>query len=74
MNDDRMITEQELATRWGTSVRTIKRWRKEGGGLVPPSYPLGKKGGFGQGVKYLLSEVIAHEQAAKSATAEEEQQ
>ncbi|MND38636.1 hypothetical protein D3C76_47560 [compost metagenome] len=61
MNDDRMLTEQELAVRWGKSERTIKRWRKEGGGKVPPAYPLGKKGGFGQGVLYKLSEVEAFE-------------
>jgi len=65
MTDDRMLTEQELAVRWGKSERTIKRWRKEGGGKVPPSYPLGKKGGFGQGVTYKLSEVEAFEQAMK---------
>ncbi|QRE00646.1 hypothetical protein [Pseudomonas phage Itty13] len=65
MTDDRMISEQELAVRWGKSERTIKRWRKEGGGKVPPSYPLGKKGGFGQGVKYRLSEVIEFEDRQK---------
>lgn len=65
MTDDRMLTEQELAVRWGKSERTIKRWRAEGGGKVPPSYPLGKKGGFGQGVTYKLSEVEAFEQAMK---------
>lgn len=66
MNEDRFLTEQELAARWNRSERTIKRWRKESPERLPPSYPLGHRGGFGRGVQYKLSEIEAFEKASQN--------
>lgn len=66
MIEDRMLSDQELATRWGVSSWTIKRWRKSSPEKLPPAYPIGRRGGFGQGVKYKLSEIEAFENASKN--------
>lgn len=58
-----LLTEPELARRWGLTPRTIKRWRADG--KVPPYLPIGQRGGFGQGVRYRLDDVIAFEDAMK---------
>lgn len=54
-----LLSDKDLADRWGLSVRTIKSRRAAG--LVPKSVPLGRRGGFGQGVRYRLEDVIAFE-------------
>ena len=47
------IDENELATRWGLSVKTLRRWRQEQ--LGPIFCKLGSR------VTYLISEVEAYE-------------
>ncbi len=47
------IDENELATRWGLSVKTLRRWRQES--LGPVFCKLGAR------VTYLISEVEAFE-------------
>ena len=47
------IDENELATRWGLSVKTLRRWRQEQ--LGPVFCKLGAR------VTYLISEVEAFE-------------
>ncbi|MDH1380693.1 helix-turn-helix domain-containing protein [Comamonas aquatica] len=47
------LTENELATRWGLSVKTLRRWRQEQ--LGPIFCKLGAR------VTYLISEVEAFE-------------
>ena len=47
------IDENELATRWGLSVKTLRRWRQES--LGPVFCKLGARG------TYLISEVEAFE-------------
>lgn len=47
------IDEHELATRWGLSVKTLRRWRQEQ--LGPIFCKLGSR------VTYLISEVEAYE-------------
>lgn len=47
------LTETELATRWGLSVKTLRRWRQEH--LGPVFCKLGAR------VTYLVSEVEAFE-------------
>lgn len=61
-----LLTDFGLAQRWGVTARTIKRWRAEGQGKVPPSIQIGHRGGFGQGVRYRLEDVIAFEDARKN--------
>lgn len=58
-----LLTDAGLAKRWAVSTRTIKRWRAEG--KTPASLPIGHNGGFGQGVRYRLDDVIAFEDAKK---------
>lgn len=58
-----LLTDKDLAKRWGVSVRTIGRWRADG--KTPPSVAIGHRGGFGQGVRYRLDDVIAFEDARK---------
>lgn len=48
------LNEYELATRWGLSVKTIRRWRQEQ--LGPVFCKLGAR------VTYLISEIEAFEQ------------
>ena len=64
MSIDALLTDDDLAKRWRKSVRTIKRWRKEG--KTPVAVPLGHKGGFGQGVMYRLEDVQAFELAMQA--------
>jgi hypothetical protein len=47
------LTENELATRWGLSVKTLRRWRQEQ--LGPIFCKLGAR------VTYLISEIEAFE-------------
>lgn len=47
------LDENELATRWGLSVKTLRRWRQES--LGPVFCKLGSR------VTYLISEVEAFE-------------
>jgi len=47
------IDENELATRWGLSVKTLRRWRQES--LGPVFCKLGAR------VTYLISEIEAFE-------------
>ena len=47
------LTENELATRWGLSVKTLRRWRQEQ--LGPIFCKLGAR------VTYLVSEIEAFE-------------
>ena len=47
------LTENELATRWGLSVKTLRRWRQEH--LGPVFCKLGAR------VTYLISEIEAFE-------------
>lgn len=57
-SDDMMpahLTQQDLATRWSVSVRTLERWRADGYG--PPWLAL--RGS----VRYCLSDVLAFEAA-----------
>ena len=62
-----LLTDAGLAKRWSVSARTIKRWRAAG--KTPTSLPIGHNGGFGQGVRYRLDDVIAFEdEKKKSAT------
>lgn len=58
-----LLTDSALAKRWGVTARTIKRWRAKG--KTPPCIQIGHKGGFGQGVRYRLDDVIAFENAHK---------
>lgn len=58
-----LLTDADLARRWGVTPRTIKRWRAAG--KTPASLPIGQKGGFGQGVRYRLDDVIAFEDELK---------
>lgn len=60
-----LLTDADLAKRWGVTPRTIKTWRKAG--KTPASLPIGRRGGFGQGVKYRIEDVIAFENKAKEA-------
>lgn len=60
-----LLTDAQLAKRWGLSARTIKRWRAENKGKTPPCLPIGHRGGLGQGVRYRLDDVIAFEDARK---------
>ncbi|ARV77137.1 hypothetical protein SKUL_38 [Pseudomonas phage Skulduggery] len=64
--DAALLSDADLAVRWGVSTRTIKAWRKDG--KTPASMPIGKRGGFGQGVRYRLDDVIAFEDAKKEST------
>ncbi len=52
----RVLTEQELATRWGVSHKTLARWRVEGKG---PKYL--KLSGS---VRYALTDIEDYERAA----------
>lgn len=60
---EKLLSEKELATRWGVTPRTIKNRRAKGD--VPAHMAIGKKGGFGQGVMYRLDDVIAYENSKK---------
>lgn len=51
---DKALTEREVATRWGITQRTLYNWRMKGTG--PRHFMVGSK------VKYMLSEVVRHEQ------------
>ena len=66
MSEERFLTAQQLAERWGVSARSVKRWHKESPERLPPAYALGHRGGFGQGVKFKLSEIEAFESASKN--------
>lgn len=59
-----LLTDKDLAERWGVKPRTIQRWRAAG--KTPKHIPIGHKGGFGQGVRYALEDVLAFEQAKKN--------
>ncbi len=54
--DRRVLNEVELAQRWGVSVKTLQRWRSEGGG--PRYLKLSRR------VSYPLDSVISFEQFA----------
>ncbi len=54
-SEDRMLTEKEVAERWGITQRTLFNWRKKGNG--PRSMDIGGR------PKYMLSEVVRFEQA-----------
>jgi hypothetical protein len=57
------LDEHELATRWGLSVKTLRRWRQEH--IGPVFLKLGAR------VTYLLSEIEAYERrVARHSTAE----
>ncbi|NTE96734.1 helix-turn-helix transcriptional regulator [Agrobacterium tumefaciens] len=60
-----LLTDADLAKRWGVSAKTIKRWRSEG--KTPESLKIGRRGGFGQGVRYRIEDVIAFEEKHRSA-------
>lgn len=62
-----LLTDKDLGKRWGLAERTIKRWRKDG--KTPPAIAIGHKGGFGQGVRYKLEDVIAFEESRKGGSA-----
>lgn len=53
MNQEKFLTEKDLAKRWSKSVKTIqrKRWLKEG----PPYFKDGR-------VRYRLSDIEAYEE------------
>ena len=63
-NQAALLTDADLAERWGVSPRTIKKWRAAG--KTPTHIAIGHKGGFGQGVRYALEDVLAFEQAKKN--------
>ena len=57
-SDDCFITTRQLARRWGLSVKTLERWRREGRDL-PASRRLGGTW------RFLLSDVLAFEAQSK---------
>lgn len=55
--DDVLLTEKELATRWGVSSKMLQKWRTGGGPL--PYIKLGKS--RTSPVRYRLSDALAFE-------------
>ncbi len=53
-SDAAFLNERELARRWGTSPRTLQRWRAERYG---PAFIR-----IGGGVRYRLSDILAYEE------------
>lgn len=56
VQDEKYLTPQELAQRWGYSIQTLANWRSNGGG---PAYI--QPTGAGGRVRYPLSEVKKYE-------------
>lgn len=52
--NDKALTETEVATRWGITRRTLYNWRRKNEG--PRFF------GIGKNIKYMLSEVVKFEQ------------
>lgn len=52
--NDKALTEKEVAKRWGVTVRTLYNWRRKSEG--PRFF------GIGKNIKYMLSEVVKFEQ------------
>lgn len=65
MSDSDLLDVDALALRWNIHRQTVLKRKRErlnaGKEFIPNPIPLGHKGGFGQGVKYHLSDVIAYE-------------
>lgn len=59
-----MLTDALLAKRWKVTPSTIKKWRRENKPM-PPALKIGRRGGFGQGVMYRLSDVMAFEESKR---------
>lgn len=55
--DDVLLTEKELATRWGVTPKMLQKWRTAGGSL--PYVKLGKS--RTSPVRYRLSDALAFE-------------
>jgi hypothetical protein len=55
--DDVLLTEKELATRWGVTPKMLQKWRTEGGPL--PYVKLGKS--RTSPVRYRLSDALVFE-------------
>ncbi|MBB76656.1 MAG: hypothetical protein CMJ75_19285 [Planctomycetaceae bacterium] len=77
MSETDLLDVDALAARWNIHRQTVLKRKRErlkaGKDFIANPIPLGHKGGFGQGVKYHLSDVIAYEnQLAKEAGAQEE--
>lgn len=53
-NDDRLLSQKELAARWNVTPRTLQNWHKIGKG--PKRVKIGRTG-------YRLSDVVAYEDA-----------
>ena len=58
-DDSKQLTTSQLAERWGISVSTLQVWRRKGKG--PAFVVLGAGKGRGNGVRYPLESVQAHE-------------
>lgn len=58
-----LIRESGVASRWGKSRRTVQRWRAAG--RMPKHIRVGST------VFYFIDDVIAHEEALKSADLED---
>lgn len=52
---DRLLTEAELAQRYGLTTRTLQGWRKNG--IGPAWIVIGKNT-----IRYRMEDVLAHEQ------------
>lgn len=52
--EDRLLSQKELAARWGVTPRTLQHWHKIGKG--PKRVKIGRTG-------YRLSDVLAYEEA-----------
>lgn len=67
MSEGKLLSEKELATRWGVTQRTIQKWRAEG--IGPRWTVLGKST-----VRYRLDDVLAYEAERVTATEAEPDQ
>jgi len=57
-NDERLLTQRELADRWSCSLRTLQRWRSldEGPGFVR----------LGGSIRYPIADVLSFESNNKN--------
>ncbi len=62
-NIDRVLTQQDLAIRWGCSARTLQRWRTERSG---PAFVR-----LGGNIRYLIADVIAFEHRNRNSGGQE---
>ena len=66
--NDRLLTMEDLADRWGVGVDTLRRWRRAG--KMPKEIRL--NGSTAKGVRYAIGDVIAHEETLKQTSSAQE--